>query len=240
MKKAVYREFDQYGEELSGHCARFAYRLMNFCVKAEEVSLLPVEALIDGDLVKLDDCSIVGKKDDYTFMIIPNFAEDMEAIAQGVMMEHPEFKQSMEEMTLDTVDEEGRSIKKDIHYLLLKMPEVDDDRYKVLKDGVKVVYNDCKAAMELASTKGEANIAPLLVGETEEDIEKLNKVRDKVKAEWTDHREKLYHDKLQEIEDAHNEWMADRVEETLTRIQDDAAHNSYSDRSMKIGFSDDE
>ena len=80
MKKAVYREFDQYGEELSGHCARFAYRLMNFCVKAEEVALLPIEAMIDGDLVKLDDCSIVGKKDDYTFMIIPNFAEDMEAI----------------------------------------------------------------------------------------------------------------------------------------------------------------
>ena len=240
MKKAVYREFDQYGEELSGHCAIFAYRLMNFCVKAEEVALLPVEALIDGDLVKLDDCSIVGKKDEYTFMVIPNFAEDMAAIAQGIMMEHPEFKQSMEEMTLDTVDEEGQSIKKNIHYLLLKMPEVDDDRYKVLKDGVKLVYNDCKAAMELASTKGEANIAPLLVGETEEDIEKLKKVRDKVNTEWTEHREKLYQDKLQEIEDAHNMWMADRVEETLTRMQDDAAHNAYSDRSMRLDNNDEE
>ena len=234
MKKAVYREFDQYGEELSGHCARFAYRLMNFCVKAEEVALLPVEALIDGDLVKLDDCSIVGKKDDYTFMIIPNFAEDMEAIAQGVMMEHPEFKQSMEEMTLDTVDEEGQSIKKNIHYLLLKMPEVDDDRYKVLKDGVELVYNDCKAAMELASTKGEANIAPLLVGETEEDIEKLKKVRDKVNTEWTDHREKLYQDKLQEIEDAHNMWMADRVEETLDHIEEQEAHNEEAGFSMRM------
>ena len=240
MKKAVYREFDQYGEELSGHCARFAYRLMNFCVKAEEVALLPIEAMIDGDLVKLDDCSIVGKKDDYTFMIIPNFAEDMEAIALGVMMEHPEFKQSREEMTLDTVDEEGSSIKKDISYLLLKMPEVDDDRYKVLKDGVEVVYNECKAAMELANTKGEANISPLLVGETEDDIEKLKKVRDKVNAEWTDHREKLYQDKLQEIEDAHNTWMADCVEETLTRLQEDAAHNSYSDRSMRLDYNEDE
>ncbi len=118
MKKAVYIEFDQYGEELSGHCARFAYRLMNFCVKAEEVALLPIEAMIDGDLVKLDECSIVGRKDDYTFMIIPNFAEDMPAIAQGVMMEHPEFKQSMEEKTLDTVDEKGQSIKKNIEYPL--------------------------------------------------------------------------------------------------------------------------
>jgi hypothetical protein len=213
---------------------------MNFCVKAEEVALLPIEVLIDGDLVKLDDCSIVGKKDEYTFMIIPNFAEDMSAIAQGVMMEHPEFKQSKEEMTLDTVDEEGQPIKKDISYLLLKMPEVDDDRYKVLKDGVELVYNDCKTAMELASTKGEANIAPLLVGETEEDIEKLKKVRDKVKSEWTDHREKLYQDKLQEIEDAHNMWMADRVEETLTRMQEDAARNPYTDRSMRLDNNEEE
>lgn len=234
MKKAVYREFDQYGEELSGHCARFAYRLMNFCVKAEEVSLLPVEALIDGDLVKLDDCSIVGKKDDYTFMVIPNFAEDMAAIAQGIMMEHPEFKQSMEEMTLDTVDEEGQSIKKDIHYLLLKMPEVDDERYKVLKDGVELLYNDCKAAMELANAKADANLTPLLAGESEEDIEKLKKVRDKVNAEWTDHREKLYRDKLQEIEDAHNFRMADRVEETLIRMQDEAARNENAGFSMKL------
>ena len=234
MKKAVYREFDQYGEELSGHCARFAYRLMNFCVKAEEVALLPIEAMIDGDLVKLDDCCIVGKKDEYTFMIIPNFAEDMAAIAQGVMMEHPEFKQSMEEMTLDTVDEEGNSIKKNIHYLLLKMPEVDDERYKVLKDGVELLYNDCKAAMEQANVKADANLTPLLAGESEEDIEKLKKVRDKVNAEWTDHREKLYRDKLQEIEDAYNFRMADRVEETLIRMQDEAARNETAGLSMKL------
>ena len=55
MKKAIFRELDLYGDDLSGHCTRFAYRLMNLCVKAEEVSLLPVEALIDGDLQKLED-----------------------------------------------------------------------------------------------------------------------------------------------------------------------------------------
>ena len=226
MKKAVYREFDQYGEELSGHCARFAYRLMNFCVKAEEVALLPIEAMIDGDLVKLDDCSIVGKKDDYTFMIIPNFAEDMEAIALGVMMEHPEFKQSREEMTLDTVDEEGSSIKKDISYLLLKMPEVDDNRYKVLKDGVEVVYNECKAAMELANTKGEANITYL-------NEEWYSKGKESKNGFWTD----PYFDDIGQND---NIWMADRVEETLTRLQEDAAHNSYSDRSMRLDYNEDE
>jgi hypothetical protein len=35
-------------------------------------------------------------------------------------------------------------------------------------------------------------------------------------------------------------WMADRVEETLSRMQDDAAHNAYSDRSMRLDNNDDE
>ena len=44
MRRAVVKEFEQLGEKLSNYNAIFAYRLMNLCVKAEEVSLLPVEA----------------------------------------------------------------------------------------------------------------------------------------------------------------------------------------------------
>ena len=63
MKRAIYKEFDQYGDDLSGHCARFSYRLMNLCVKAEEVSLLPVEVLIDGDLQRIEECAKIAKKE---------------------------------------------------------------------------------------------------------------------------------------------------------------------------------
>lgn len=227
-------EFDRYGEELSGHCARFAYRLMNLCVKAEEVSLLSVEALIDGDLEKLENCCTLGKKDEYTFMLIPNFEEDLMAIAQGVMLEHPEFKQDIESKTLETVDEEGKSAKRDIRYLLLTMPKVDNDRYKVLKDSTELMYNDCKTAMENANTKADANLAPLMAGESEADIEKLKKVRDKVNTDWSEHREKIYHEKLQEIEDAHNLWMADRVEEMLDHFEDEESHNEDAGLSMKL------
>ena len=60
MKRAIFKEYEQYGDDLSGHCARFSYRLMNLCVKAEEVSLLPVEVLIDGDLQRIEECSKGG------------------------------------------------------------------------------------------------------------------------------------------------------------------------------------
>ena len=236
MKRAIYKEFDQYGDDLSGHCARFSYRLMNLCVKAEEVSLLPVEVLIDGDLQRIEECAKIAKKDEYTFMVVPNFEEDLTAVAQGVFLEHPEFIQKVESMTVDGVDEEGKPVSSDMPYLLLTMPKVDNDRYKVLKDSAKVLYEECKAAMELATAGADVKLPPLMVGESEEDIKRFNKMRDQLEAEWNGHREKVYQEKLQEIEDAHNLWMADNVESILDRFEDDAAHNDNAGSSFRLNY----
>ena len=236
MKRAIYKEFDQYGDDLSGHCARFSYRLMNLCVKAEEVSLLPVEVLIDGDLQRIEECAKIAKKDEYTFMVVPNFEEDLTAVAQGVFLEHPEFIQKVESMTVDGVDEEGKPVSSDMPYLLLTMPAVDDDRYKVLKDSAKALYDECKAAMELATAGADVKFPPLMVGENEDEIDKFKKIRDKLEADWNGHREKVYQEKLQEIEDAHNLWMADNVESILDRFEDDAAHNDNAGSSFRLDY----
>lgn len=236
MKRAIYKEFDQYGDDLSGHCARFSYRLMNLCVKAEEVSLLPVEVLIDGDLQRIEECSKIAKKDEYSFMVVPDYEEDLPAVAQGVFLEHPEFKQTIESMTVDGVDEEGKPVSSDVPYLLLTMPKVDNERYKVLKDSAKLLYDECKAAMELATAGADVKLPPLMVGESEEDIKQFNKMRDQLEAEWNGHREKVYQEKLQEIEDAHNLWMADNVEVLLDRFEDEAAHNDNAGTSFKLDY----
>ena len=236
MKRAIFKEYEQYGDDLSGHCARFSYRLMNLCVKAEEVSLLPVEVLIDGDLQRIEECAKIAKKDEYTFMVVPNFEEDLTAVAQGVFLEHPEFIQKVESMTVDGVDEEGKPVSSDMPYLLLTMPKVDNDRYKVLKDSAKVLYEECKAAMELATAGADVKLPPLMVGESEEDIKRFNKMRDQLEAEWNGHREKVYQEKLQEIEDAHNLWMADNVESILDRFEDEAAHNDNAGTSFRLNY----
>ena len=238
MRRVVLREFDQYGEELSGHCARFAYRLMNLCVKAEEVSLLPVEALIEGELERLEDCASIAKKDEYTFMIVPNFEEDLGPIGMGVTLEHPEFKQSIDSFNVTSVDEVGNSVEKEIRYLQLKMPEVDNDRYKVLKNSVDLLYNECKAEMDVAKQKYEIKFASLTVGESEEELDNLKKSIDKLNDQWTEHRENIYNEKVQEIEDAHNMWMADRVEETLDNIEEQEAHNEEAGFSMRMNPED--
>jgi hypothetical protein len=126
-----------------------------------------------------------------------------------------------------------------VSYLLLTMPKVDDDRYKVLKDSAKVLYEECKAAMEQSTASADVTITPLLVDESEDEVEKFKKMRDKLETDWNEHRENIYQEKLQEIEDAHNLWMADRVEETLDGIEERDAHNeSQAAYTMKLNPDD--
>ena len=234
MRRSVIKEFDQLGESLSNQSAQFAYRMKNLCVKAEEVALLPVEILIEGEFQKLESCATIGKKDDYSFMVFPNYEEDLETMGKGIFRVHPEFKQKIESMQVDSVDEAGKNKSMDVHYILLTMPEVDDDRYDVLKDGVKVCYEECKARMEVLNRKADAKFAELTIGDTDEDVKKLKAAREKLNEQWYGHRDKLYNEKLQEIEEAHNKWLAERGEEERKRMEDEASHNDDVALSMRM------
>ena len=234
MRRSIIKEFDQLGESLSNQSAQFAYRMKNLCVKAEEVALLPVEILIEGEFQKLESCATIGKKDDYSFMVFPNYEEDLETMGKGIFRVHPEFKQKIESMQVDSVDEAGKNKSMDVHYILLTMPEVDDDRYDVLKDGVKVCYEECKARMEVLNRKADAKFAELTIGDTDEDVEKLKAAREKLNEQWYGHRDKLYNEKLQEIEEAHNKWLAERGEEERKRMEDEASHNADVALSMRM------
>lgn len=227
------------GESLSNQSAQFAYRMKNLCVKAEEVALLPVEILIEGEFQKLESCATIGKKDDYSFMVFPNYEEDLETMGKGIFRVHPEFKQKIGSMQVDSVDEAGKKKSMDVHYILLTMPEVDDDRYDVLKDGVKVCYEDCKARMEVLNRKADAKFAELTIGDTDEDVKKLKAAREKLNEQWFGHRDKLYNEKLQEIEEAHNKWLAERGEEERKRMEDEASHNDNVALSMRMTHEED-
>ena len=225
MRRSVIKEFDQLGESLSNQSAQFAYRMKNLCVKAEEVALLPVEILIEGEFQKLESCATIGKKDDYSFMVFPNYEEDLETMGKGIFRVHPEFKQKIESMQVDSVDENGNDKPVDVRYILVTMPEVDDNRYDVLKDGVKVCYEECKAQMQAANAKADVKFAQLTIGESDEDIDKLKKGREKLNEQWNGKRDQLYNDKLKEIEDAHNKWISENAV-IHQRNKEDAAANS--------------
>ena len=219
MKREIIKEFDMLGDALSTLNAQFAYRLMNLCVKAEPVSLLSIEAIIEGESQKLEDCSQIGQEDDYSFQIFPNYDGDIPALAQAIFMEHPEFKQEMKTMQVDISTEDGKSDMQDVHYILVTMPAVDDNRYDVLKNGVNAFYEENKAQMEAVSAKFDAKLATLLDGESDEDVQKVKEARDKQTQTWYEQRDKIYNDKLAEIEEAHVKWKNEQKKDKLNRLK---------------------
>ena len=218
MNRAAIKEFDKMSNSLSTLNAQFAYRLMNLCVKSEPVSLLPIIVFIDGEQMKLEECAKVSKDDDYTFKIIPDFSSDIPALAQAIFRAHPEFKQEMQTMDVDYVDEDGQEQIEKMNYILLTMPDVDDERYDVLKDGVKAIYEDTKVKMENVIANADAKMAELMKDESEAEVEKLKKSRDKQVKTWTEQRDKVHADKLQEIEEAHSKWLLEQSEQRLKNL----------------------
>ena len=218
MNRAAIREFDKMSDSLSTLNAQFAYRLMNLCVKSEPVSLLPILINIEGEQQKIEECAHVSKDDDYTFRVFANYSSDIPAVAQGIFKTHPEFKQELFEEEVEYIDEDGEERVDKVPYILLTMPEVDDERYDVLKDGVKAIYEDTKVKMENVIANADVKMAELMKDESEADIEKVKKNRDKQVKTWTEQRDKVYNKKLQEIEEAHSKWLLEQSDQRLKNL----------------------
>lgn len=234
MKRSIIKEHDDLQEKLISFNAMLAYRFCNLCVKAEEVALLPIVVMIEGEDKKLEEVATLAKKDDYTFYIIPHYEDDLQAVGRGIFAVHPEFKQKLDNMEVDSADDRGQERRMNIPYIVATMPEVDNNRYDVLKQGVDFFYNECKLQMDKAIATTNKKLAPLLQGESKDDIESVANAIDNLKKESSEKCEKLLKDKQQEIEDAHNKWLAEKNESDQKRMEDKAAHSEEAVHTMKL------
>ena len=166
MRRVIITEFSSLSEKLTNQCVIFSYRLKNLCIKAEPAS-----------------CACVGKgDDDYTFKIIPLFEEDLQQVSMAIRKVHPEFKQDREKLQIDDVDmanviisedmEDAKKVK-EIPYILLTMPVVNDNRYDALKNGVKVCYDKCKVEMDAIYNASKLKFDKEKLLETKDDQEHL-------------------------------------------------------------------
>ena len=209
MKRSVSNQYDILSEKLTNLSAVFSYRLKNLCVKADPVSLLTIEVNIEGELQKLEDCTTCAQNDDYSFIIVPNYEDDMDQLSLGILRAHPEWKQERQTMKVNSKDMNGNDKEKEVPYILCTMPEVNDDRYDILKEGVDMCYNDCKTKMDAAITASDLKLEVELVGESDESKEEIKGAFDYLKKEWEDKREQTKEEKLKEIEDAYQKWLAE-------------------------------
>ena len=217
MKRSVINKFGMMESKLSGYVAQLNYRFMNLCVKAEPMSLLSARFNIQGEEKQIEDVAQVSKKGDYQFMAIPNFEDDMAPLAVGIALKHPEFKQEYGEETVNVVDEQGDPQSVKVKYLLLTMPEVDDNRYDALKTAVDAAYNQCKTQMEAVVERAEPEIALLQEGEDQQDIDRVKAVVERLKKSYNDQREKLYDENMKEIEEGHENWLIKQSEVRISR-----------------------
>ena len=212
MKRSVINKFEMMEGKLSGYVAQLNFRFMNLCVKAEPMSLLSARFNIQGEEKPIEDVAQVSKKGDYQFMAIPNFEDDMAPLAVGIALKHPEFKQEYGEETVNVVDEQGDPQSVKVKYLLLTMPEVDNNRYDALKTAVDAAYNQCKTQMKAVVERAEPEIALLQEGEDQQDIDRVKKAVERLKKSYIEQRDKLYDEKIKEIEEAHENWQINQVE----------------------------
>lgn len=238
MRRATIREFDSLGEKYTNSISVMDFRFRNLCIKSDPMALLPVKVLIEGELQNIEKCADVGKDNDYQFMVFPKYEEDLGQIAKGILESHPEFKIEGKTMPIESVDENGNDQTVDVKYLLLTMPEVNDDRYKVLNDAVNAIYQECKGQMEVAEAVSKAKFAELAPGETKEDLDKLDKELKKLNKQWSEQRDKIHQAKLDEIEAAHNKWLAEQNAQMQQRTEQENARGEEAANSMRMNSYD--
>ena len=92
----------------------------------------------------------------------------------------------------------------------------------------------CKAQMEAINATAKPKFAEMLQVESEADQKKMNDALDHQKKQWDDQREKLYQEKLKEIDDDHNKWLTDQMTSSQERQEHEDAQGEEAALSMRM------
>ena len=206
-----------------------AFRYMNLCVKAEAVALLSATILDGGVSKELEECARVGIPNAFRFEIYPLRKELLPAITAGIMSAHPEFKVS----TSHPEDVEDKEYQK----LVLDMPEVDDDRYDVLTQGVKLLFDEYIAKLDMLKAQALGEIALHASGHSAERVDTAKKDIDEIYDDCKQHAEQIKTMKLDEIEEAHQHYLEKKQAEMDMQAESNSAAGSVL--NYKLGETED-
>ena len=232
MKRAIINQYKQLEEKYTGLVNLMNYRFLNMCTKAEEAALLPVKVQVDGETLNLEQVATMAKKNDYEIVIMPNYSDDMIQVGKGVAMVHPEFKQTIDKLEVEVYDADQQKVKRELPYILLTMPEVDDERHDFLKQMVDVFHDECKTRMEVVRAQTTKDVAPLLVDELNAD--QIRRYFNKLTEDWENKRESLYEQKIDEIEKAYVRWLGIQARQEIAKMNEEDALGEDVGMSIKI------
>ena len=234
MKRAIVNAYTTLEEKYSGFVNQLNYRLMNLCIKAEEASLLPIKVDVDGSLANLEDVATLAKKNDYEFIVVPNYTDDMDNVAQAIAMIHPEFKQTFDKWEVESVNMNQETVMRNVPYIQLTMPEVNDDRYNLLKETTNLAYDDCKTRMEAAKVKATGELEGFLADMTEDEANEVKKAFERLSEEWESKRDDMHQQKIEEIDVAYNKWLGKMGQQEIARMEQEDAMGTNAVTSMRM------
>lgn len=221
MRKSIQILLGEMDAKLTGYSSMLNYRYMNLCVKAEPAALLSMTITdIEGNLYHIEEVADSMQADEFTFEIVPHEMEMLPFIQKGIEEAHPEFKQEV----IKPKDEDHFFMANTVEYeaerhIVCKMPEVDNNRYDVLKESVKTLYDQCMTEIE----KVKAKYTQILADKTSELPKKeADEAKEKLEAlgkQYSDTCKLYYDDKMKEIEESHQKWLASQAEERLSNLQ---------------------
>lgn len=217
--------------KLGGYVTLLVYRYANLCVKAQPLSLMSV-VVEDDELgqMKIEEVAGLTMPDEFHLKLIPYDKRFYFSLCKAVKEEHPEFKQDLVKPD-DATDENER-------YLILTMPVVNDDRHDELIDAVNLLYDGCKAQIDKTVASYKVKLEPKIILLSSDEREEVQNALDNSVKMHTSTIDNVKADKLEEIEEAYQHYLADQTAKQTAADEKAAARGVNAGQAFNINQED--
>ena len=222
LRKSIEVLLGEMDGKLSGYAAMLNYRYMNLCVEAEAAALVPITITdIEGNVYNIEEVADCMQPNQFAFEIVPRRMPMLPFIQKGIAETHPEFKQEV----IIPKDEDRFYMSGTVDYdserhILCTMPEVDDERYKLLTETVKALYDECMVEVDKIKAKYTQMLADRSKDLPKDEADEAKTEQEKLMNQYSEICKTYRDNKEKEIEDAHNNWVADEAEKHLKQMRE--------------------
>ena len=212
MNPLLLKEIQVAKSKFGAYYGLLEYRYKNLCVKSDPFSLLPVTVKANLYDCNIEEVASVEKPNDFQLAIYPHEESFLEDIARGVFEAHPEFKQQF--MLRPTEGEDQKLEPQQLYdptvqgfkYLLCTMPEVDKNRYDLLKNGVKALHDECISKINILNMQTKAALTDGSFLSTQKDMDEAEARLKELYDTTKEKADQLLQEKLDEIEEAYKHY----------------------------------
>ena len=221
MRRSIKIIIGELDGKLTGHAALLNYRYMNLCIKAEPMSILSIIVTdIEGNTFNIEEVADCIQRDEFSFAFVPKEMEMLPFIQKGIAETHPEFKQEV----IKPQDDEhffypDTSEYDQERHIICTMPEVDDNRYDLLKQSVKALYEERKVEMDKIKAEYTQTIADRTADLPKDEADEAKNRLEELCNQYSDIIQQYRDNKEQEIEEAHQNWLVNQAEDRLNRLK---------------------